>query len=422
MDRKISSPDKNALSSKRGSLRNSPVPIPKNAWVELPTSSLPKKPKLSPVKPNTPVARVTLPAKPTILAWLTQNKIHHVSSVEQAEQVEIFANKKLGLPDKFLAIYYVDLIYETIKRLSNVILDLIKVFGDEISYLFKFKENAVCKLKELIKFIDEDRYMYLPSDIKNAEKINIKEIYFFVKILIKKPRDRETFLLMITDILKAQEKDTYYMRKLVNDYTPLELKKHISWQYLHLTSKIIRYARCINIRSVGDKLQSLNKMITDIIDIITNLFNDDIVVSNFSGGYVFFPNLRFNRDDKEYTPLINKYIYANSNNFQNIYEYFDNIFKYYQKIDKKMADIYKKEYRNVDYNYPKPKLFYSYAHEAKYLRTKVGISKVEKQLTNISNGVFVKLFEEICKKKLKSLRDIIDNMQKETDNIYHKIR
>jgi hypothetical protein len=400
---------------------------PKNAWVELPTSPLPKKPKLSPVKP-----KVTLPAKPTMHAWLTQNKIHHVGSVEQAEQVEIVANKKLGLPDKFLAIYYVDLIYETIKRLSNVILDLIEVFGDEISYLFKFKENfkenAVSKLKELIKFIDEDRYVYLTRDTKMAKKKKIEELNLFVKYLIKNPRDIKTFLKMMTDIIRVQGHNEYYITRYRNhilyDYDDKGKVREIDLQYTGLTRKIIYFARNINISGVKDKLQSLNKMITDIIDIITNLFNDDIVVSNFSGGYVFFPNLRFSRDDKEYTPLINKYIYANSNNFQNIYEYFENILKYFEKIDKKMADIYKKEHKNIfKYNNGMPASYaQSYAQQNLYTRTDVGISKVEKQLTNISNGVFVNLFEEIFKKNLKHMRNIIDNMQKETDYIYHKIR
>jgi len=405
-----------------------PVPIPKNAWVKLPTSPLPKKPKLSPVKPSTPVARVTLPTKPTMLAWLTQNKINKIHHVGSVEQVEIVANKKLGLPDKFLAIYYVDLIYETIKGLSNVILDLIKVIGDEISYLFKFKENAVSKLKELIKFIDEDRYMYLTRDTKVTNKKNIVELYLFVKYLIKNPRDIKTFLKMMTDIKRAQECSENdiirYRNHILYDYDDKGKVREIDLQYTGLTRKVIYFARNINIRGVKDKLQSLNKMITDIIDIITNLFNDDIVVSNFSGGYVFFPNLRFNRDDKEYTPLINKYIYANSNNFQNIYEYFENIFKYFEKIDNKMADIYKKEHQNIlKYNNGMPASYaQSYAQHILYNTTNARISKVEKQLTNISNGVFVKLFEEIFKKKLKSLRDIIDNMQKETDYIYHKIR
>jgi hypothetical protein len=411
-----------------------PVPIPKNAWVELPTSPLPKKPKLSPVKP-----KVTLPAKPTMLAWLTQNKIHHVgsvSSVEQAEQIEIVANKKLKLPDKFLAIYYVDLIYETIKKLSNVILDLIKylikVFDDELSYLFKFKENfkenAVSKLKELIKFIDEDRYVYLTRDTKVTNKKNIVELYLFVKYLIKNTRDIKTFLKMMTDIKRAKgcsENDIInYRNRILYYYDDKRKVREFDLQYTGLTRFVIYSARDINIRGVKDKLQSLNKMITDIIDIITNLFNDDIVVSIFSGGYVFFPNLRFNRDDKEYTPLINKYIYANSNNFQNMLKYFENMLKYFEKIDKKMADIYKKEHKNIfKYNNGTPASYaQSYEQHILYNTTNARISKVEKQLTNISNGVSVKLFEEIFKINLKNMRDIIDNMQKETDNIYHKIR
>jgi hypothetical protein len=208
------------------------------------------------------------------------------------------------------------------------------------------------------------------------------------------------------------------MRKL-NDYTPLELKLHISWQYLDLSSNIIRYARCINIRSVGDKLQSLKDVMVKFIDIINNILNDNdsnIEPSRtFSGGLVLFPNSRYNKDDDKYTPLVNKYIDANANNFENICKHFETILKYFQKINNKIYGYYIKEYRNVDYNYPKPKLFYSYAHESKYLRTKVGLSKVEKQFEIINKNVVS------FQNQLDNMFKIIKETQKETDNLYHKL-
>jgi hypothetical protein len=259
-----------ASPARSGSARSGSAPAP---IIPIKTSPVfsPKKPsKLSPVKPQTPVAKSAKSAN--------KNKIHpvihtgHVGQAAQAEQAQVVANKKFKLPDKFLAIYYVDLIYETIRRLSLVIINLINVFGNETQHPI-FKENAVSKLESMIKDIDKDRYMYLPRDIKDKKKINIKELYLYVKILIKKPQDKFTFAIMMTAILEEQGVDdneiVVYIDNVLNKYTHLQLKMHISWQYLNLTSNIIRFASKIDNRCVSDKLQSLEAVMANFIDIIT---------------------------------------------------------------------------------------------------------------------------------------------------------
>ena len=393
--------------------RNAPIPIiPMNAR-ELPTSPAlsPIKPsKLSPVKPKTP------PAKPSMLAWLKKNKIHHVGSIEQATR--IVANKKLGLPNKFLAIYYIDLIYDTIKGLSNVILDLIKCFDDEISYLFN--KEALNKLNNLIKFIEKDRYMYLTRDT-NTKKFEV--LYLYVKLLIKKPWDISTFLRMMADIKKAEGYSEIAIRRYkIDTYYDNDGKiaKFMDRQYVDLRRKVIYFAVDINNMGVKDKLQSQHDTMIDFIDIINNILHVRTPVSNFSGGYVLFPNLRYNRDDKEYTPLINKYIDANSKNFENIYEYFKAIFEYLKINNKKMADRYIKEHKNViveDEKHPEYRLTTYNA-----INIDIAISIVKKNLENISNGVYSKKYVKNFEEKLKEMRVIIDNMQKETNKIYHKIK
>ena len=400
------------------SLVHSPVPIP---IIPMNARKLPTSPALSPIKPSklSPVKPKTPPAKPTMLAWLknktiqNKNKIHHVGSVEQA--TKIVANKKLGLPNKFLAIYYIDLIYDTIKELSNVILDLIKDFDDEISYLFN--KEALNKLNNLIKFIEKDRYMYLTRDTNNTEKFEV--LYLYVKLLIKKPRDIKNFLRMMADIKKAEgysEMEIYRYEVKTLYENEGKLLKFMGRQYVDLRRKVIYFAVDINNMGVKDKLQSQNEMMIDFIDIINNILHARTPVSNFSGGYVLFPN----RDDKEYTPLINKYIDANSKNFENIYEYFKAIFEYFKKINKKMADRYIKEHKKViveDEKHPEYRLTTYNA-----INIDIAISIVKKNLENISNGVYSKKYVKNFEEKLKEMRVIIDNMQKETNKIYHKIK
>lgn len=395
----------------------------------------PKKPsKLSPVKPQTPVE------KPKT----KQNKIHPDIPTGQLGQAQIVANKELGLPDKFLAIYYVDLIYDTIKELSVVILDLIKDLGKK-TYIYPpiFKEDAVSKLNDLIKFIDDDRYMYLSRDIKDTKKMDIIVKYLFIKYLIKKPQDRVLFLEMMKDIKKAQGNskiaiDLYANE--INSYNRQDLERVIYWQYKGLTRKIIYFAVDINNRGVNDKLQSLKDVMAKFIDIINNILNDNDDSSYiehpslFSGGYILFPNLRYNKDDKKYTLLVNRYIDANANNFKNIYENFQTIYKYFKKINKRMANRYTKEFKKVvvpvikyekhpEYNRNSvskaiatyPTLTQRTAIDT--LNTNRAISMVEKQLKQINNDAAVKLFQI----QLNIMSKIIEKAQEETDNLYHRL-
>ena len=407
--------------------RNAPVPIP---IIPMNARELPTSPALSPIKPSklSPVKPKTPPAKPSMLAWLKKNKIHHVGSIEQATR--IVANKKLGLPNKFLAIYYIDLIYDTIKELSNVILDLIKCFDDEISYLFN--KEALNKLNNLIKFIEKDRYMYLTRDT-NTKKFEV--LYLYVKLLIKKPWDISTFLRMMADIKKAEGYSEIAIRRYkIDTYYDNDGKiaKFMDRQYVDLRRKVIYFAVDINNMGVKDKLQSQHDTMIDFIDIINNILHVRTPVSNFSGG-VLFPNLRYNRDDKEYTPLINKYIDANSKNFENIYNYFQAIFEYFKINNKKMADRYIKEHKKVVEDEKHPEYNSNAVRDARSSRATVveimntintnsAISMVKKNLENISNGVYSKKYVKNFEEKLKEMRVIIDNMQKETNKIYHKIK
>jgi hypothetical protein len=429
----------------RNSLVPSPLPILALAPAPAPiipikTSPVfsPKKPsKLSPEKPKTPAAKPVKPAK--------QNKIYPViptGQAAQAEQAQVVANKKLELPDKFLAIYYVDLIYETIKGLSSVILDLIKDFGKGTPL---FKEDAVSKLEGLKRFIDKDRYMYLPSDINNTNKIDIKELYLLIKLLIKNPQDIDTFLKLVKDIHKSQGYNKDFIDKYESyiysrSYTQKGLKNVLYRQYFGLTRNVIRFSSPININGVKDKLQSLEDAMAKFIDIINNILidNDSEHSGLFSGGFVLFPNLRYNREDHEYTPLVNRYIDANANNFKKIYGYFQTIFNYFKKIIDRMVERYEKEYKNVVVKHPQHKEYnenadryaiYKRAHteiqrqeflnniESVMQHTNREISMAEKEMRKINNNVPITHFQ----KQLDNMSEIIEETQKETNNLYHKL-
>jgi hypothetical protein len=158
-----------------------------------------------------------------------------------------------------------------------------------------------------------------------------------------------------------------------------------------------------------------------------SILNDDVEtrVNRFSGGYVFFANYRYNKDEEEYTPIIYSYIEAYNTNFENIYDYFQNIFKYFKKINKKMGNIYEKEYKNVAVEYKKHPEYKKQSANARIatqainatIATNAAVSAVKKQLNNISNNVATKDFEN----RLNEMKHRIGVTKDEIDNLYHKI-
>jgi hypothetical protein len=396
-----------------------PVRTPIQAWVELPkaASSSSKKPtKLSFVKPTIPV-----------LTQPTQSKV---------PTVPIVHNPNIGLPSKFIAIYYVDLIYNTIRLLAIEIKRIIVNIG-KVTYIYPpiFNVEAVSKLEKLIDDIDKNRYIYTTSLTKLTKTKDIKVLYLFVKYLIKKPRGKYSFLAHMKEIKRAQgfseqEIDVYYNDR--NRIDVIYFQRVIDYQNLGLSSKIIKSLSNINHHDVENKLQSLNNTMVVFIDIINNILNDYVEtrVTSFSGGgYVFFANYRYNKDEKEYTPLIYNYIDAYNTNFQNIYDYFQNIFKYFKKINKRMGDRYEKEYKKVVVEYKKhPEYKKRSTNDAAQTRlttnainmtlaTNAAVDGVKKQLYDISNNVATKHFENM----LNEIKHKIGVTNDEIDNLYQKV-
>jgi hypothetical protein len=166
---------------------------------------------------------------------------------------------------------------------------------------------------------------------------------------------------------------------------------------------------------------------TVFIEIINNILNDNVEtrVTRFSGGYVFFANYRYNKDEEEYTPLIYNYIDAYNTNFQNIYDYFQNIFKYFKKINKRMGDRYEKEYKDVAVEYKKHPEYKKQSANTRLttnainmtLATNAAVDAVKKQIDDISNNVAIKNFEN----RLKEMKHRIGVTNDEIDNLYQKV-
>jgi len=382
-------------------------------------SSSSKKPtKLSFVKPTIPV-----------LTQPTQSKVPTVPTVP------IVHNPNIGLPSKFMAIYYVDLIYNTIRLLAIEIKRIIVNIG-KVTYIYPpiFNVEAVSKLEKLIDDIDKNRYIYTTSLTKLTKTKDIKVLYLFVKYLIKKPRDKYSFLAHMTEIKRAQgfsDQDIWDYYNDKNRFDGIYFQRVIDHQNSGLSSIVIKSLSNINHHDVENKLQSLNNTMVVFIDIINNILNDYVEtrVTSFSGGgYVFFANYRYNKDEKEYTPLIYNYIDAYNTNFQNIYDYFQNIFKYFKKINKRMGDRYEKEYKKVSMEYdkhPEYKIRSTNAAQTRLttnainmtLATNAAVDGVKKQLYDISNNVAIKDFENM----LKEIKHKIGVTNDEIDNLYQKV-
>jgi hypothetical protein len=235
----------------------------------------------------------------------------------------------------------------------------------------------------------------------------------------------------MTGIKRAQgfsENDIRDHYNYLNQFSGIYLQRIIEDQNYGLSSKVIKHLKIINHHDVENKLQSLNNTMTVFIDIINNILNDNVEtrVTRFSGGgYVFFANYRYNKDEEEYTPLIYNYIDAYNSNFQNIYDYFQNIFKYFKKINKRMEDRYEKEYKKVAVEYKKHPEYKKQSANTRLttnainmtLATNAAVSAVKKQLNNISNNVTIKGFEN----RLKEMKHRIGVTNDEIDNLYQRV-
>jgi hypothetical protein len=407
------------------------IPSPIQAWGEIPkrASSSSKKPaKLSFVKPTIPVLKQPKQPTKSIFKFTNKNQLH---PTVHTVPVGIVPNKNIELPSKMLAIYYVDLIYDTIRLLAIEIKRIVEDIGKE-TYINPpiFNVDTVSKLEKLIDDIDNNRYIYTTSLTKLTKTKDMKELYLFVKYLIKKPRGRDSFLAHMREIKRAQgfsENDIRDYYNYMNRFYGIDLQRIIDDQNYGLSSKIIKSLSNINHHDVENKLQSLNNTMTVFIDIINNILNDNVEtrVTRFSGGYVFFANYRYNKDEEEYTPLIYNYIDAYNANFQNIYDYFQNIFKYFKKINKRMGDRYEKEYKEVAVEYKKHPEYKKQSANTRLttnainmtLATNAAVSAVKKQIDDISNNVAIKGFEN----RLKEMKHRIGVTNDEIDNLYQRV-
>ena len=416
----------------RMSLNPSPRPVrtPIQAWVELPKAESPllKEPdKLFFVQPKTAQMKPKQAIKPkTILGFFRREKIVPTVSptvpTGTVATVGIVHNKKIELPSKLLAIYYVDLIYDTIRLLAIKIVEIVVNIGKELHIIPPiFNVDTVRKLEKLIEDINNSRYIYTTSLSTKTKTKDIKVLYLFVKYLIKKPRKEKNFLAHMIEIKRAKkdsEDDINNYSNYISWLSTQDLQREINHQNFGLSSEIIKLFSKINHHDVENKLQSLKDTMVVFIDIINNILNDDVEtrVSSFSGGYVFFANYRYNKDEEEYTPLIYNYIEAYSINFQNIYSYFENIFTYFKKINKRMGDRYVNENKNVALEYKKHSEYKKTSLRAT-LATNNAVSAVKTQLYNITNNVATKDFE----KRLKEMKNTIDVTNYEINYLYQKI-
>jgi hypothetical protein len=413
------------------------IPSPIQAWGEIPkrasfSSSSSKKPaKLSFVKPTIPVLKQPKQPTKSIFKFSNKNQIHPTVPTVSTEPVGIIPNKDIGLPSKMLAIYYVDLIYDTIRLLAIKIKEIVEDIGKK-TYIYPpiFNVDTVSKLEKLIDDIDKNRYTYTTSLNKLRKTKDMKVLYLCIKYLIKKPRGKDSFLDHMIGIRKAQELSEKDIRQYYNDVNRLSgehLQRIIDKQNYGLSSEVIKYLKNMNHHDVENKLQSLNNTMAVFIDIINNILNDNIEtrVTRFSGGYVFFANYRYNKDEEEYTPLIYNYIDAYNTNFQNIYDYFQNILKYFKKINKRMGDRYEKEYKKVAVEYKKHPEYKKRPANTRLttnainmtLATNAAVDAVKKQIDDISNNVAIKNFEN----RLKEMKHKIGVTNDEIDNLYQKV-
>jgi hypothetical protein len=147
-------------------------------------------------------------------------------------------------------------------------------------------------------------------------------------------------------------------------------------------------------------------------------------VSNLNGG-VLFANYRYNRDDDKYTPLVYNYIEANHINLENIYTYFKDIINYFKKIDKVIIERYKAEFSKValedekhpEYKYRRPNNRYQ-SQASRNTEQDIEIEEITNNRISIIKKQLLEYSDDFAEKKLSEMRSIIDDTQKEIDNIY----
>lgn len=454
--------------------------------VKAPASSSPKKPtNISPAKLKTPLVIPSVKPK-TKFSFLSRNRIHPVAiSPVAAPVVHIVPNKNLKLPDKLIAIYYVGLIYDTIKRLAIQIKEIVEGVSEQ-TYIQPpiFNIEAVGKLEKLIKDIVQDAHIY-PTKLK--EPLDITQSFLFIKYLIKKPTNKDEFLRYMVEILRYQKvKKLDYLgkkhaeiletlkkrgasrekikkkqleifreyetrlRELEDDlddyidniehpYKNRErFKKTLDKQNKDLPELTLKDIQYISHKEFEKKLQSLNDTMNEFLGIVNNILSADIEpsrtgVSGFTGGYIFFAEYRYNQDDKEYTPLVYRYIDAYRKNFLKVLEFFNRSYKYFKKIEKRIAARYASEYEKVvmpvelhpDYNSNaiRDALASLPIHTTRRAidtinTTTAAISRALLTFRNIENrNAVIKDYD----RNLDNMKDIVANTDKEIDYIYHSV-
>lgn len=440
--------------------------------VKAPASSSPKKPtNISPAKPKTPLVIPSVKPK-TKFSFLSRNRIHPVA----APVVHIVPNKNLKLPDKLIAIYYVGLIYDTIKRLAIQIKDIVKGVSEQ-TYIQPpiFNIEAVDKLEKLIKDIVQDAHIY-PTKLK--EPFDNTQSFLFIRYLIKKPTNEYDFLKYITEIMRyqkdkklnnlnkknaeilealkkrgvSQEKIVkkelnifreYEIKRIklsnrIDDFKynieypyqnrEVRLKKAIDTQNRNLPELTLKYIQNISHKEFEIKLQSLNDTMNEFLGIVNNILSADVEpsrtgVSGFTGGYILFAEYRYNQDDKEYTPLVSRYIDAYRKNFLKVLEFFNGTFIYFKKIENSAPARYTSEYEKVVIPIKlHPEYNSNAVRDARtslpIQTTTAAISRALLTFRNIENrNAVIKDYDRL----LDNMKDIVANTDKEIDYIYHSV-
>ena len=377
------------------------------------------------------------------------------------------------------------MIYETIRRLAKEIKEIVEGVS-KLTYIQPpiFNIEAVGKLEELIKDIERDTHIY-PRKLK--EPLDIKQSFLFVKYLIKKPTNKDEFLKYMVEILRYQkDKKLIYIEKKnaeiletlkkrgasreqivkmerknfieyeterlrlnrkIDDYIiefPYQdrkmFKRTLDTQNKDLPELTLKDIQYISHKEFEEKLQSLNDTMNEFLGIVNNILSADVEpsrtgVSGFTGGYILFAKIRYNSDDKEYTPLVYRYIDANRKNFLNVLEYFNRSYEYLKYIEKRIAARYASEYENVVMP-PKPVELHP-EYNSKAIRnaivshpthptyrdidttyTTAAISRALLTFKNIKNRIAViKDYD----RHLDNMKDIVDTTHKEIDYIYRSV-
>jgi len=343
-----------------------------------PSSSLPQSAKRSPP----PAARV-IPRLATDLS-----------------QYDTLLPQKHRYPLDIVAIFYITNLYDLLYSFTHNIHEILKRINNAVYIDPKmFKKKAIDDLLSLRTKILREQYQYTTLkgttiniigdydliafllEKKGVDRYKIGTLYRHLRIFLKRKNKKMSQKGIDTQIDYLNDEITYID-------TDAELNEYIQ-RYIvknKAQSLIVALFKDIDIFAINNKLESIYKMILNVIEILDDIWIDEKakgrfikyilktqnIVSSFggsvsgvSGGILNKVSQFFKRSNRvgvepENNLHINRYKRANADNFQNIYDFVSLLLKYIYEVDKKMLKKYmnminklKKEYHFL-YDNPSP--------------------------------------------------------------------